>query len=500
MSGPASPGPGSGPGGTPAAPSGRDIFLSHASVDVAAARELRGALELVGYTCWMAPDDIVGTDAWSEQILAAINGARAMLVLVSDAANRSAHVSREVNLAISAGRPVLPVRIESVMPRGSLEYFLSLVQWVDAFPAPVADHLGRLLQRVEPIIGRPPATPAPPTSVVPLPPEPPPPSPSDPARGVVLEAPAPEPPPPPPAWTDPVPLAAEEHPRPPAAAPPIASAAPVAAADGRPALRAAPPAAGLPPFLRTRTGRFTWITAAASVLVALTVLRTVSGVIGGGGDASPTLVAEVSRSPSEPPTPVATARPTLETATSSASAVASAPPTALATPIATRRPTPSATPRPTPRPTPAGTPTSTARPQPSSTSPPAPTAAPSLAGNQAPYVVDEPYCPGAWTQTLGKSAWQYDNGGNAFYWVYVPEYCFYDPELDTLTWDWTTPAEAASFGYHSTTEEGGWEYLWFRYYPSVWQCYADSFEVWVTDPAGARSARLPVTLSVYCSA
>lgn len=100
----------------------------------------------------MAPDDIVGTGTWTEQILAAIADSKAMIVLISTASNQSPHVSREVNLALGKGRAVLPIRIEDVPPQGSLEYLLSLVQRVDAFPPPIADHRDRVMHRLETIV------------------------------------------------------------------------------------------------------------------------------------------------------------------------------------------------------------------------------------------------------------------------------------------------------------------------------------------------------------
>ncbi|MEO8273751.1 MAG: TIR domain-containing protein [Chloroflexota bacterium] len=136
----------------------RDLFVSHSSDDAEPARALRTVLEDAGYTCWMAPDDIVGTDTWTEQILAAIAESKAMIVLVSTASNKSPHVSREVNLALGKGRPVLPIRIEDVAPGGSLEYLLSLVQRVDAFPPPVTVHRDRILRRLDTIVARPKAT------------------------------------------------------------------------------------------------------------------------------------------------------------------------------------------------------------------------------------------------------------------------------------------------------------------------------------------------------
>jgi hypothetical protein len=139
------------------------LFLSHSSADADAARELRAELERAGYSCWMAPDDVDGTDSWAEQILAAIEACEAMLILISTSANRSPHVSREVNLALGRKRPVFPIRIENVVPEASLEYLLSLVQRVDAFPPPISDHAPRILRRLEATLrkgGRPASGPA----------------------------------------------------------------------------------------------------------------------------------------------------------------------------------------------------------------------------------------------------------------------------------------------------------------------------------------------------
>jgi hypothetical protein len=145
----------------------RDLFISHSSEDAEVARALRAVLEEAGYSCWMAPDDIVGTDTWTEQILGAIADSKAMIVLVSTASNRSPHVSREVNLALGKDRPVLPLRIEDVAPGGSLEYLLSLVQRVDAFPPPVSVHRDRILRRLDTIVERPAKSAAPGSATAP---------------------------------------------------------------------------------------------------------------------------------------------------------------------------------------------------------------------------------------------------------------------------------------------------------------------------------------------
>jgi len=130
----------------------RDLFISHASEDSAAAQELRAELESAGYTCWLAPDDVVASRPWAEQILSAIESTRVMVVLISQHANNSVHVSREVNLALGRARVVLPIRIEPVAPGGSLEYLLSLVQRVDAFPPPISNHTARIRKMVDAVL------------------------------------------------------------------------------------------------------------------------------------------------------------------------------------------------------------------------------------------------------------------------------------------------------------------------------------------------------------
>jgi hypothetical protein len=61
----------------------RDIFISHSSIDRDAARELRDLIRSIGYSSWLAPDDVVGSGTWTQQILEAIDKTRAMVVVLS---------------------------------------------------------------------------------------------------------------------------------------------------------------------------------------------------------------------------------------------------------------------------------------------------------------------------------------------------------------------------------------------------------------------------------
>ena len=70
-----------------------------------------------------------------------------MLVL-SENANESIYVKREVERAVSKGKPVFPIRVREVMPSKSLELFISSAHWIDAWKPPMEKYLERLAQSI----------------------------------------------------------------------------------------------------------------------------------------------------------------------------------------------------------------------------------------------------------------------------------------------------------------------------------------------------------------
>jgi hypothetical protein len=132
-----------------------DVFVSYAQADREPALALTIRLEAAGMRCWIAPRDISPAADWAQEILDAIAGCRIMLLLFSASANASPHVRREVERAIHRNITVLPLRIEDVLPSGSLEYFLSTQQWLDVFPGPIEPHCDRICARVAALLQAP---------------------------------------------------------------------------------------------------------------------------------------------------------------------------------------------------------------------------------------------------------------------------------------------------------------------------------------------------------
>jgi hypothetical protein len=129
-----------------------DVFISYSSKDAEAGLAVCAALERRGVRCWMAPRDIVPGEGWARSILGAIGRSRAMVLLLTDSANHSQQVEREVERAVNRRLPIIPMRIENVMPGEALEYFLSAPHWLDAFTPPLDQHLDRLADAVQSLL------------------------------------------------------------------------------------------------------------------------------------------------------------------------------------------------------------------------------------------------------------------------------------------------------------------------------------------------------------
>ena len=134
-----------------------DVFISYSQPDRAAAFALAQRVEARGIRVWIAPRDVTPGADWAAEIIDAITNARLMVLVFSGNSNDSAQVRREVERAAHKQLPILPFRIEDVLPSKSLEYFLSTQHWMDAFPPPCEPHIDRLCDYLATALGGAPA-------------------------------------------------------------------------------------------------------------------------------------------------------------------------------------------------------------------------------------------------------------------------------------------------------------------------------------------------------
>jgi TIR domain len=109
-----------------------EVFISHAGGDAILAARVCEAIEAKGIGCWLASRDILPGRDYPAALADALNACRAMVLLLSQQANSSPHVVREVERAVSRGILIIPLRIEDVELEPALEYLLSSVQWLEA--------------------------------------------------------------------------------------------------------------------------------------------------------------------------------------------------------------------------------------------------------------------------------------------------------------------------------------------------------------------------------
>ncbi len=131
-----------------------DVFVSYSTRDKPTADAVVARLEAARLRCWVAPRDIVPGMEWGEGIIDGINRSRVMVLVFSSSANASPQIRREVERAVNKGLPIIPFRIEDILPSRSLEYFLSSPHWLDALTPPVDAHIQRLAEAVTTLLSR----------------------------------------------------------------------------------------------------------------------------------------------------------------------------------------------------------------------------------------------------------------------------------------------------------------------------------------------------------
>ena len=128
-----------------------DVFISYSHRDKDVADATCAALEGAGIGCWIAPRD-VGPGEYATNIVRAIGECRVFLLVFSLETNQSTQVRKEIERAVSKDRMIIPLRVEDAKPAEALEYYLSDVHWMDAFPPPLDEHLQRLAVAVKAVL------------------------------------------------------------------------------------------------------------------------------------------------------------------------------------------------------------------------------------------------------------------------------------------------------------------------------------------------------------
>ena len=109
------------------------VFISYSSKEYDKASSLRQVLVANGINCWMAPQSIPSGGDYSQEIPKAIKACDIFLLLLSEAAQASKWVPKELDNAINQGKIIIPFHADASNLNDAFNFMLSNVQRIEAF-------------------------------------------------------------------------------------------------------------------------------------------------------------------------------------------------------------------------------------------------------------------------------------------------------------------------------------------------------------------------------
>ena len=149
----------------------KEIFISYSTVDTVSAETVRNVLEKNGLSCWMAPRDIPGGSNYTKEIPIAIRNCKVFVLILSQNAQSSHWVLKELDSAVNCGKVILPFMLEDCILNDEFNFLLTGAQRYAAYQK-TAEAMETLIGRIRGILGVTGSeavveTPAPPEPVVP---------------------------------------------------------------------------------------------------------------------------------------------------------------------------------------------------------------------------------------------------------------------------------------------------------------------------------------------
>ena len=108
------------------------VFISYSSIEYNTASNVRSILQQNGIECWMAPESIPAGSDYGEEIPTAIENCDAFVLILSENAQNSRWVPREIDLAITNDKIIIPLHIDDKQLNRSFNFRLINAQRIEA--------------------------------------------------------------------------------------------------------------------------------------------------------------------------------------------------------------------------------------------------------------------------------------------------------------------------------------------------------------------------------
>lgn len=145
----------------------KEVFISYSSADLAQADTLRSVLEKNELSCWMAPRDIPGGSNYTKEIPIAIRNCKVFVLVLSESAQSSQWVLKELDSAVNCGKVILPFMLEDCNLNDEFNFLLTGAQRYSAYQKK-AEAMQTLISRIRGILDAPSAAADQPQDLAPL--------------------------------------------------------------------------------------------------------------------------------------------------------------------------------------------------------------------------------------------------------------------------------------------------------------------------------------------
>ena len=129
----------------------KNVFISYSSAETETAYMVKGILEKNGIGCWMGADSIDFGKDFALEIAKGISECEVLVLLLSEQAQKSPWVQKEVKMAISKEKIVIPFAIEKCDLTEAFSYVLSDIQRWNAYEE-LSVNLEKLVKQLKAIL------------------------------------------------------------------------------------------------------------------------------------------------------------------------------------------------------------------------------------------------------------------------------------------------------------------------------------------------------------
>ena len=109
------------------------VFISYSTKDMKTARMVHSILEKNRIQCWMAPEDIPSGSNYAREIPQAIRSCKVFLLILSDNAQKSNWVVKELDNAVTLGKVIIPLVLEECPLNDEFNFLLTGTQRYTAY-------------------------------------------------------------------------------------------------------------------------------------------------------------------------------------------------------------------------------------------------------------------------------------------------------------------------------------------------------------------------------